>query len=117
MSEVRCPLRRIARYPADAFLVECAGGELPGGNALAWDWSVARPLGARFPLVIAGGVTEQTVCRALSTSQADAVDVSSGVESSPGRKSPERVAAFIDEVARCAAEFPKPFHRSRRIFP
>jgi phosphoribosylanthranilate isomerase len=103
-------------YPANAFLVECAGGPLPGGNALAWDWSAALALADRFPLVIAGGVTVETVCRALSSSGADAVDVSSGVELSPGRKSPEAVAAFIDEVARCAPELSETIQRSRRIF-
>lgn len=105
------------RYAADAFLVECAGGPLPGGNALAWDWSAAKPLGKRYPLVIAGGLTADTVCRALLASGADAVDVSSGVELSPGRKSPELAAAFIDEVARCAEAISETIQRTRRVFP
>ncbi|MGD8366948.1 MAG: phosphoribosylanthranilate isomerase [Desulfobacterales bacterium] len=105
------------RYPAGAFLVECAGGPLPGGNALAWDWAAAKPLAARYPLVIAGGLTADTVFRALLSSGADAVDVSSGVELAPGRKSPDLVAAFIDEVARCADRLPETTQRTRRIFP
>ena len=104
-------------YPADAFLVECAGGPLPGGNARAWDWSAAKPLAAKVPTVIAGGITVETVCRAMSSAAADAVDVSSGVEIAPGRKSPEQVAAFIDEVARCAAGLPETDRLTRRIFP
>lgn len=105
------------RLPAHAFLVECAGGPLPGGNALAWDWSQAKALGAKYPLVIAGGLTPATVCRALQSSFADAVDVSSGVEFKPGRKNLDQVAAFIDELARCAADLPETRNRPRRIFP
>jgi phosphoribosylanthranilate isomerase len=105
------------KFAAHAFLVECAGGALPGGNARAWDWSEARPLASKVPTVVAGGITVETVCRAMSSSAADAVDVSSGVEIAPGRKSPERVAAFIDEVARCAAGLPETDRLTRRIFP
>lgn len=104
------------RYPADAFLVECAGGRLPGGNALAWDWSKARDLSARHPLVIAGGLSQDNVCQAASSSAADAVDVSSAVEHRPGRKDLDKVAAFIDELVRCAADFSETQRRIRRIF-
>lgn len=104
------------RYPANAFLVECAGGMLPGGNALAWDWSGAKALGERHPLVIAGGLTTATVCRAVQSSLADAVDVSSGVEFTPGRKNLDEVAAFIDELARCGADPPEHQRSIRRIF-
>ncbi len=109
-------LKDADRYPAHAFLAECAGGPLPGGNAMAWDWTAAKPLSERSPLVIAGGITADTVCRAITAAAADAVDVSSGVEAAPGRKDPQRVAAFIDEVARCTEDIPETQRRNRRIF-
>jgi len=83
------------RYCASAFLVECGQGALPGGSALAWDWSRAAPLGERFPLVLAGGLTPETAATALRAASPDALDVSSGVETAPGRKDIRRVEAFI----------------------
>ncbi|MDZ7694965.1 MAG: hypothetical protein U5K69_28260 [Balneolaceae bacterium] len=106
------------RFPADAFLVECAGGPLPGGNASAWDWSQAKALGAKYPLVIAGGLTPATVCRALQSSFADAVDVSSSgeiqtrtQEPGPGRRIRHR------RTCPRAADLPETRNRPRRIFP
>ncbi len=109
-------IKEAEHYPAHAFLVECAGGPLPGGNALAWDWSQAKALGGKYPLVIAGGLTPATVCRAVRASFAEAVDVSSGVEFKPGRKNPAQVAVFIDELARCFVNLPETNRPGRRIF-
>jgi indole-3-glycerol phosphate synthase/phosphoribosylanthranilate isomerase/anthranilate synthase/indole-3-glycerol phosphate synthase/phosphoribosylanthranilate isomerase len=72
---------------------------LPGGTGRAFDWSLARKVraGARY-LVLAGGLTPENVERAVAAVEPDAVDVSSGVESSPGRKDPARVRAFVRAV-------------------
>lgn len=88
-------------YPASAFLVECAQGPLPGGNALAWDWAAAGPFGAARPTVLAGGLSPQNVSSALAAARPAAVDVSSGVESAPGRKDLVKVTAFISAVCVC----------------
>ncbi len=86
------------RYAADAFLVECTGGPLPGGNAMAWDWGAARDFGRRRPLVLAGGLTPDNVADALRAGRPAAIDVSSGVEAAPGRKDPAKVARLIAAV-------------------
>jgi phosphoribosylanthranilate isomerase len=86
------------RYPADAFLVECAKGPLPGGNAMQWDWASARPLGAVHPVILAGGLSPGNVAEAIAAARPSAVDVSSGVEASPGKKDLGKVAAFVDAV-------------------
>ena len=88
-------LFRAADYARVALLVEHGGGRLPGGNALSWDWSAARRLGESHPLVIAGGLAPENVVAAVAATRPDAVDVSSGVERSPGRKDLDRVAAFF----------------------
>lgn len=88
-----------AAYDADAFLVECGRGRLPGGNAEAWRWAEARPVAVRGPLILAGGLSPENVAEAVRAAAPDAVDVSSGVESAPGRKDLARVAALI-RVAR-----------------
>lgn len=68
---------------------------LPGGNAVSFDWTILA--GRRFaqPWLLSGGLDAGNVAVAIATSGAAAVDVSSGVESAPGRKDPARIAAFI----------------------
>lgn len=85
-------------YGASACLVESAGGSLPGGNGEAWEYGAARPPGA-LPFILAGGLTPETVGRAIDEVCPDAVDVSSGVEAVPGRKELSKVKAFMDAVS------------------
>ena len=99
-------------YDAWAFLAECAGGPLPGGNAKRWDWAAAKPLAATVPLVLAGGLTPDNVAEAVAAALPAAIDVSSGVEATPGRKDLTRVKRFLDAVARIGGTEP-----TRRIFP
>jgi len=91
-------------YRASAFLVECGKGVLPGGNAEVWNWEEARRLGNKFPLILAGGLSFENVAEAVKASLPDAVDISSGVESSPGRKDMNKVASFIKEISGCSAQ-------------
>jgi phosphoribosylanthranilate isomerase len=91
-------------YGASAFLVECGKGVLPGGNAEVWDWKEAQRLGNNFPLILAGGLSYENVAAAVNASLPDAVDVSSGVESSPGRKDLNKVASFIKKVSGCSTQ-------------
>jgi phosphoribosylanthranilate isomerase len=89
------------QYPAKAFLAECAGGKLPGGNAMGWDWKIARNIGEDRLLVLAGGLNVETVAGAIAMARPDAVDLSSGVESEPGRKDASKVVQFMEAVSRC----------------
>ena len=97
------------QYPASAFLVECGRGALPGGNAQAWTWSKASPFGQRHPLILAGGLTPENAAQAVGAACPDAVDVSSGVEASPGRKDIRKVEQLIRAVSTANAR--------RTIFP
>ena len=94
-------LESVAEYDAAAYLVECGQGKLPGGNALAWNWGDARPLGERRPLVLAGGLSAANVARAVAAARPDAVDVSSAVEHSPGRKDIVKLKRFVTAVRQC----------------
>lgn len=71
------------------------GADLPGGNALAFDWTILKGIQARLPWMLAGGLTPSNVADAIRISGASAVDVSSGVESAPGVKDPDKIRAFI----------------------
>ncbi|MFZ1986454.1 MAG: phosphoribosylanthranilate isomerase [Desulfatitalea sp.] len=92
------------RYDVAAYLVECGKGPLPGGNAMAWDWSAAAGFARRYPTVLAGGLDPDNVGRAIAAALPDAVDASSGLEATPGRKDLQKVEQFIIAVRR-AAEF------------
>jgi phosphoribosylanthranilate isomerase len=66
---------------------------LPGGNGLSFDWNLLS--GEDDLFMLAGGLNPDNVARAIQLTQAPIVDVSSGVESSPGVKSAELIAKFI----------------------
>ena len=85
-------------YRADAFLVECAKGPLPGGNAMVWEWGAALDFGTRHPLVLAGGLAPDNVADAIGAALPAAVDASSGLEASPGHKDLDKVARMLAAV-------------------
>lgn len=67
----------------------------PGGNALAFDWTLLKTYAGKTPWMLAGGLTRANVAAAVKASGARAVDVSSGVEIAPGVKSPTKIRAFL----------------------
>ena len=84
---------------ADQILIDAKppkNSVLPGGNGLAFDWRLMA--GQRFacPWMLAGGLTPENVAEAISLTGARQVDVSSGVESSPGVKDIAAISAFIE---------------------
>jgi phosphoribosylanthranilate isomerase len=83
---------------ADRLLLEAkppAGADRPGGNATRFDWTVLRGWKPPVPWMLAGGLTPDNVADAIRETGADAVDVSSGVESTRGVKDPALIRAFI----------------------
>lgn len=71
-------------------------GPLPGGMGHAFDWSLLTF--AHHPYMLAGGLKPDTVATAIAQTQAAMVDVSSGVERSPGVKDPALIRNFIEAV-------------------
>ena len=102
---------KISDYDASAYLVECGRGPLPGGNAMMWNWGAAKGLSPDRPLILAGGLTPQNVTAAIAAGLPDAVDVSSGVERSPGLKDLQKVADLIEAVAGCQTK-----KKTKKIF-
>jgi phosphoribosylanthranilate isomerase len=67
---------------------------LAGGAGKAFDWQLLRGLRLDVPWFLAGGLTSENVAAAIRITGATLVDVSSGIESRPGEKSLEKIAAF-----------------------
>lgn len=109
--ESRPSISQVASYSASAYLVECARGDLPGGNAMTWDWEQAAEFAKKYPMVLAGGLSPENVASAIENAMPDVVDVSSGVENAPGNKDMYKVKRFIKAVR---ATVPK--RELRRIF-
>jgi phosphoribosylanthranilate isomerase len=83
-----------ARAPKDA--------TRPGGLGKAFDWTLLKNVNAGIPIMLSGGLDAGNVAEALRITRASGVDVSSGVERTPGEKDPEKIRAFI--LAARAAE-------------
>jgi phosphoribosylanthranilate isomerase len=75
----------------------------PGGLGRSFDWALLAGIDPGVPFMLSGGLDVTNVAEALRITRAPAVDVSSGVERSPGDKDPDKVRAFI-RAARAAAD-------------
>ena len=73
---------------------------LPGGNGLAFDWGLLTGRGGAGRGCLSGGLTAETLPEAVRSSGARAVDVSSGVESRPGVKDPDKIREFLAAARR-----------------
>lgn len=83
---------------ADQLLIDAKapkGAELPGGNGLAFDWRLIADRRWSLPWMLAGGLTPENVAEAVRLTGARQVDVSSGVERSPGEKDTAKIADFV----------------------
>lgn len=88
----------IRRYRTDAILLDGYREGVPGGTGATFPWEVALEANRYGRVILAGGLNCQNVRQAIETAHPYAVDVSSGVESEPGRKDPIRLAEFIRQV-------------------
>lgn len=82
---------------ANAFLLDAYHPSQAGGTGECFDWT-RFPQKAKKPLFLAGGLTSENVAEAIAQTQPFAVDVSSGVEESPGIKSVQKMKAFCAAV-------------------
>jgi phosphoribosylanthranilate isomerase len=89
---------------ANAFLMDNFDSTLLGGTGKPFDWSVAREAKQYGTIILAGGLTPENVAEAVRDVQPYAVDVASGVESSPGIKDPAKLRAFFAEVEKANRE-------------
>lgn len=75
-----------------------SGAEMPGGHGIPFDWTILAAVPVDMSYMLAGGLTPGNVRDAILKTGAPAVDVSSGVETGPGEKSPELIQRFLQAV-------------------
>jgi phosphoribosylanthranilate isomerase len=92
-------LKELPKYPTEAWLLDACSAENLGGTGEKFNWDLAVEA-QKFgkPVFLAGGLTPENVAAAVRRVQPFGVDVSSGVESSPGKKDHAKVKAFIKAV-------------------
>jgi phosphoribosylanthranilate isomerase len=84
----------------NAILLDAAVPGEFGGTGKVLDWRTVPRLAQKVPLILAGGLNPGNVASAIEISKVRSVDVASGVESSPGRKDPTKVKAFVQAAKR-----------------
>ena len=82
-------------YPTAALLLDTYSPVQAGGTGKTFDWKLAAGPAQTRPIILAGGLTPENVAEAITTVGPYAVDVSSGVESAPGRKDHDKIERFI----------------------
>src|SRR3546814_7493857 len=85
---------------ADRILFDAPAAALPGGTGTRFDWSLLKNHRHMMEWGIAGGLTPANVGEAIAATGAPLVDVSSGVESAPGVKDVDKIAAFLNAAGR-----------------
>jgi phosphoribosylanthranilate isomerase len=91
-------LQPLATYPAHAFLLDAYVEGQPGGTGTVMPWGLALQAKGTQPIILSGGLRPDTVAEAVRLVRPYGVDVSSGVEHSPGRKDHRKVREFIVNV-------------------
>ncbi|WAC06440.1 MAG: phosphoribosylanthranilate isomerase [Thermodesulfobacteriota bacterium] len=90
----------IPRYSVQAYLVDAYDPKQYGGTGKKANWELARAAKDFGPVILAGGLDEANVSEAIREVNPYAVDVSSGVELSPGIKDPAKLRRFVEMVRR-----------------
>ncbi len=94
-------LKRLEEYNVSAFLFDTYSQSEKGGSGIPFDWSLIEDKSyVHDKLFLAGGLNIHNVQQAIEQVRPFAVDVASGVESSPGTKDPQLIKAFIEKVRR-----------------
>ncbi len=96
-------LSAIHKYQsAEYYLFDTYAKKIQGGTGTAWDWNLFT--GLDFPdkqIILAGGINADNVCDAINTVHPYAIDISSGVESAPGKKDYEKLERLVHNVTKC----------------
>jgi phosphoribosylanthranilate isomerase len=88
----------IKKYKPNAILLDGYSENKMGGTGTSFDWEIVKKIKTSIPIIVAGGLTHLNVSQAIKIVNPYGVDVSSGVESEPGKKDKRLIKKFIDAV-------------------
>jgi phosphoribosylanthranilate isomerase len=88
-------LETMPHYKVSAYLLDAYHSELRGGGGHTFNWDIARRATELGPIILSGGLTPENVAGAVAQVRPYGVDVSTGVESEPGKKDHARLREFI----------------------
>ena len=91
-------LDQTALFPANYILLYAWSDKDFGGTGKTFDWHIIDQLPDRYEIILAGGINLENVEKAIKSVQPYGIDVSSGVEESPGVKSIEKVKALLKRI-------------------
>jgi phosphoribosylanthranilate isomerase len=91
-------VRGAEAFRTDFHLFDAYRPRTPGGTGESFDWELMGERRSSIPFLLAGGLTPENAGEAIAAADPWGVDVVSGVEAEPGRKDPERLAAFFEAV-------------------
>jgi phosphoribosylanthranilate isomerase len=92
-------------WPTATLLLDATSAAQRGGTGLRVDWEKAAVVASRRKTVLAGGLTPDNVAEAIASVRPFGVDVSSGVEASPGRKDRDKVSRFLENARKAYSTF------------
>jgi phosphoribosylanthranilate isomerase len=109
-------LNNALNYNVTALLIDCRHAGLYGGTGRKANWDLACRIKNTKPLILSGGLKKDNIVEALRSVAPAALDINSGVETSPGRKDHEKLARIFD-IIRAADTAPEisPLIFSKRI--
>ena len=90
--------KSVLQYKVDAYLFDTFQEETPGGTGKTFNWDLLKNYKFDKPVILSGGLNPENVRQAVETVRPYAVDVSSGVEKSPGVKSYQLIQAFCGAI-------------------
>lgn len=93
-------LKVIPNYVVQGILLDSKVEGKKGGTGVIFDWNLAVKAKQYGRIILSGGLTPDNVAEAIKIVQPYAVDISSGVEASPGKKDPVKLKAFVEAVRR-----------------
>jgi len=88
-------LALLPQYKVSAYLLDSYHPHLVGGTGQVFNWDIAKRASQYGPIILSGGLGPDNVRQAISKVNPYAVDVSSGIESSPGKKDHHKMRAFL----------------------
>jgi len=91
-------LNMLRSYSVSGILLDTYREGVPGGTGETFDWEIAAEAASAGRIILSGGLTPENIREAIEKVGPYAVDVSSGVESTPGRKDHEKLRKFFEQV-------------------